>query len=495
MNILKHKKFQLGITATAIAALVVSSSVCFNNSSKANSNSKATVTQANEYSSKFRDTSIDVDSNGNIHIERTTHKSTSSKKDSWTLFIYLTGSDLESDYLNATKDIKEIFASSFNKEDLDKLNIIIQTGGSTDWHSNNIKSNAIGRYRVVGNKLTLLEEHPNASMGDSDTLYSFLNWGVKNYPAKHMGVIFWNHGSGVSNGLCVDTNYNCDSLSLNEVEYAFSKVNNKLTDSFELIGFDTCLSGSLEYANILAPYAKYMVASADLEPGDGWNYTPIVDYLVNNPDASGQEVGKVITDSYYEFYKQASTTEDYDDDVHKYTTMSVYDLSKVDNVCIEANYLAKYFSDKLRSNTSEFNKFSSLIGDCKVYEQLNVDLGSLIRALNSTNNFAYDTVNLKDALRDFIIYNNIGSEYSQKGCNGLTLYLPDPAPSLAELNMYRNAGFSPYWLNILEYITAYTKLDNFNKYQRNDWDFSEYFFEDNFGFLPYDNTTLNTNAA
>ena len=64
-------------------------------------------------------------------------------------------------------------------------------------------------------------------MGSASTLYDFLDWGISNYPAEHMGVIFWNHGAGVSNGVCCDENYNDSSLSVHELEYTFAKLNKK----------------------------------------------------------------------------------------------------------------------------------------------------------------------------------------------------------------------------------------------------------------------------
>ena len=41
---------------------------------------------------------------------------------------------------------------------------------------------------------------------------------------------------------------------------------------FELIGFDACLMASVEMASVASPYAKYMVASEEVEPGSGWDY-------------------------------------------------------------------------------------------------------------------------------------------------------------------------------------------------------------------------------
>lgn len=489
MGILKNKKFQIGIATTTIAAMLCAGVLCFNTFSNADKANTATVTGANDYASTFRDTSIGVDANGVLEITRNEQKGEiMGKENAWTLFVYMTGSDLESHYENATKDIKEMFAANYGKEDLDKLQIVIQTGGSRAWHLDNINKDLIQRFVVEGNELKEVENHPLASMGDASTLYSFLNWGVKNYASEHMGVIFWNHGSGVSQGLCVDMLHDNDTLTLGEVEYAFAKLNSKMTDKFELIGFDTCLSGSIEYANVLAPYAKYMVASADSEPGDGWNYTPIVNHIVGNPDSTGLDVGKVIADSYTEYYNNFSETKDF-------TTMAVYDLSKVDKALIETNYFAKYINELLTNDVNAFDNFAKLIQKGYTYQKLNLDMGSLLKSIDENSYFDYNTTFFRNAINDLICYKRIGNDFEQIGCNGITLYLPTYSLSLAELNMYRNAGFSPYWLNVLEYIVAKTAYDGMKNYIPNNWQSSEYFFEDTFAFIPYDDTSLYTNDA
>ncbi|MBE5934209.1 MAG: hypothetical protein E7262_00260 [Lachnospiraceae bacterium] len=487
MKINMNKNFKKNI-ALALAATIIVGGICgFNAHTKADTPDDFIV-KADDYASITRDTSISLNG-GELKIERTQKELTPmGAEDSWTIFVYMTGSDLESDYENATKDIKEMFAANYGEDDLSKLNIIIQTGGSTYWHTSDIKSDHVQRFIVTGNKLTLLEEHPSYSMGSGDTLYSFLNWGVKNYPAEHMGFIFWNHGSGVSNGLCVDTVHDYDSLSLGEVEYAFAKVSKKMTDKFELIGFDTCLSGSIEYANILAPYGKYMVASADSEPGDGWNYTPIVNYIVTNPDSTGLEIGVVIADSFTEYYAN-------DEDTAGYTTMAVYDLSKVDKALIETNHFAKYLFEKIQSDDSTFDSFAELLKKCYTYERINLDYGTLFKAMKETSFLGYNVYNFEASINDLVVYNKIGAKFTEKGCNGITLFLPNKGASLSELNMYRNAGFSPYWLDILEYVTAKAKNETLKSYTPNGWSTSPYFFEDTFNFIDYDDTSLYTDDA
>lgn len=43
----------------------------------------------------------------------------------------------------------------------------------------------------------------------------------------------------------------------------------------DMIGLDACCMATLETALVLSPYADYMVASQEMEPSCGWDYTSI----------------------------------------------------------------------------------------------------------------------------------------------------------------------------------------------------------------------------
>ena len=269
MNKISKKGYAI-LSSILVLSLAISS-LCLHFFSKAD-RSRQSFTKGidTDYASIERDTSISVDSSGVLQINRKEKDSTSEKsmgaEGSWTLFMYMCGSDLETNYLAATTDIKEILAANINTDNIKNVNIVIQTGGCKSWHYKDISNEHIQRYEVDGETKDLkqVQSLGNANMGNANTLYDFLNWGITNYPAEHMGVIFWDHGSGVSCGVCADEQFDYDSLSVHELEYTFAKLNKKMNSIFEMICFDTCLSGSLEYANILAPYANSMAASADL---------------------------------------------------------------------------------------------------------------------------------------------------------------------------------------------------------------------------------------
>lgn len=239
------------------------------------------------------------------------------------------GSNLESENGFASYDLQEMLDASTGSN----VSFIVQTGGSPIWHSN-IDADVLGRYEICNGEFRKLDVRSLASMGSANTLAEFLIWGLRNYPAGKMGFIFWNHGGGSNRGVCVDDIADGDRLILPEIRSALADVSQYMTDKFEFIGFDACLMGTVEVANTVASYARYLYSSEEIEPGCGWYDTPIGDYLGKNPKANGAELGKVLTDSYYSFCQEVfGETND--------LTFSVIDLSKLDNVITCFNEYSK----------------------------------------------------------------------------------------------------------------------------------------------------------
>ena len=468
------KKYSRGMLAVALVVTSLVTGTVLNHFVKADN-----ATQ-NDVSSVKRDTSISVDSSGNLQIERTKkEEKVMGKEDTWTIMIYMDGSDLEMCYGYATKDLKEIMSARIAESTIKNVNILVQTGGSSLWQYPDIDGEKTQRFKIesIGGP-TLIEELERKNMGEAENLYDFLDWGVENYPAEHMGVIFWNHGSGVSDGLCVDKQ---DSLMVPEIEYAFAKVSKKMTSKFEMIGFDTCLTGSIEYANVLAPYAKYMVASANTEPGEGWNYKDFMNHILDNPDATGDEVGKTICDSYYETLNKQNP--------ESRLTLATYDLGKVDDVCIETNKLAKYMYEKVTEDPQNYNRFSSMQTAAERInygaDAENMDIGSLLYYFDSSCNYQYDTASYKNALDNFIIYKRLSKIYEDYRGVGLSIYYPSKAIKMSQIAVMRNVIFSPYYLKYIEYMTYNRKGGFLSNYETVNWENSECFYEDNFEFLKY----------
>lgn len=255
---------------------------------------------------------------GEIERAEAEFSDTYSASDTWTIYWYLCGSDLESEIGAASADLEELTAVKLPSN----VRVIIQTGGAMTWHTNGIPNNGIGRYLYDSEGLHAIETLPDADMGKRDTLASFLKFGQEQYPADHRVFLFWDHGGGSAIGVCKDERTG-SILSLDDIRYAFEAAHTPDYDKppFELIGFDACLMATVDMAHDLYGLGRYMVASEELEPGNGWNYTGWLDQLGKNPAMGGAALGKVMCDTYIEGCQQYSTEEA--------ATLSVVDLGKL----------------------------------------------------------------------------------------------------------------------------------------------------------------------
>lgn len=358
---------------------------------------------------------------------------------SWTVFVYLCGSDLESDNSAATGDLAEMCAATAS----DKVRFVIQTGGAKAWQNEYVSAGKIGRFIIENNQIVALGETSDASMGDSGTLADFLKWGVKEYPAEHMGVIFWNHGGGSISGVCFDELHDSDSLGVREMDSALYSAFETMSDRFEFIGFDACLMGTVETANIMASYARYMIGSQELEPGNGWDYTVIGNYLAENPECNGADIGKVICDGFYDSCAKISQEDG--------ATLSVIDLDKIDDLVKAFNTFAKAIYEEsattstLASMIRGIQSVDNFGGNNKSEGYTNmVDLGGLI---NSCNDVA-DVQAAIDAINAAVIYNKTGSQHN--GCSGLSIYYPLAVRGSQELGIFENVSISPFYSSFVD---------------------------------------------
>ena len=328
-----------------------------------------------------------------------------SGQDTVTLMVYMCGTDLESKYGMATKDLMEMASASSS----DKVNILVFTGGCRQWKNQAVSNSVNQIYRVVNGGLELkVQNAGNAAMTDPNNLASFLQWCGQNYPANRNMLIFWDHGGGSLQGYGYDEkNVRSGSMSLAQIDQALKSVNMK----FDFIGFDACLMATAENALMLSKYADYMIASEETEPGVGWYYTNWLNTLTQNSSAATLQLGKQIVDDFVDVCAQQCRGQQ--------TTLSVVDLAELSGTVGDA--FAAFSSgtkdliassgyqtvSKARSNTREFAGSSSI-------DQ--IDLVHFAKNLGTN-----EAKKLADVLLGCVKYNraaNITNAY------GLSIYFP-----------------------------------------------------------------------
>ena len=209
------------------------------------------------------------------------------------VLIYMVGSDLSGE--NAVNDLNEIMAALVGVSGED-MNVLVLTGGAERWGDEYLENGAVYRLTDAGaEKLVTLREA--FRMDQTDALAAFLSFAAEEYPARQRGLILWDHGFGPMEGFGLSADGEGGKLTLSEITAALKTQDRR----FDWIGFDACLMGSVETASALAPYADYLIASEETEPGDGWNYAFLGKL---SADMSAQAVGTEIVNAYEEYYWQ-----------------------------------------------------------------------------------------------------------------------------------------------------------------------------------------------
>lgn len=201
---------------------------------------------------------------------------TPANQESWTLCVYLCGSNLETKHSRATQTIDELKSANIPAN----VTVVVEAGGARSWHTDEVRNGGIQRFVLEGHQLKNVGSLPGDSMGNAETLASFLEYCATEYPSDHSMVVLWDHGGGPSKGVCFDEVYDYDALTLADMGEAFSRgVTARNGAPYDIVGMDACLMASLETATTLKDAAAFMVASQSIEPGAGWDYTHLPEQL------------------------------------------------------------------------------------------------------------------------------------------------------------------------------------------------------------------------
>lgn len=390
-------------------------------------------------------------------------------KNDFTLLIYMNGSNLESRYKLATGNINDIVQTITSRnESLERgnLNIVLLMGGTREWHldeslsSQPIPNDSIVYARITCDGFQKICSMPNRSIGEEATLREFIQYGTANFPANRYGLIFWNHGAGSVTGFGYDEMYpDNPCLSLAEIRSGLDAN----APRFSFIGFDACLMATLETAVSVSPYADYLVASQELEPGKGWDYKSITGALMHNPDIATEELCRLIVDSFIENYK---------DNQQEQTTLSVTDLSKVLTLTENIGKLSKkYCQPSADGNRTlypdSYNKISGSrvasksfgVPALTYYGPDMVDLLDFCRHLSKSDTLTTIRKNLQEA----IVYSRKSENLKSDPVCGLSLYFPCYNKRVAkELTGYGGLGSDNGYL---PFVRAFAKefVDGSNK--------------------------------
>lgn len=220
----------------------------------------------------------------NNNIRKTVYTPPPGEKE-WTVLVYMAGdNDLEPYLVNNLIALEKVGSN-------DGVNVVVELDRGekprspvTKWKGSRrlLIQKSDDNARVAS---PVVQELGPVNMADPGHLSDFIQWGMKNYPARHYMVIINDHGYGFMGA--ADDKGNKDTMNLKEMHQGFDSalkgIQNTVTEGvkdaaqatgrkIDVIGFDACLMSMVEVGYELKDHADLMVASQEVIGSGGWPY-------------------------------------------------------------------------------------------------------------------------------------------------------------------------------------------------------------------------------
>ncbi|NLI21776.1 MAG: hypothetical protein GX418_09545 [Clostridiales bacterium] len=363
----------------------------------------------------------------------------------FTLMVYLCGTDLESEGGCAAADLQEMIAAGVKPGG--NVTVYVQTGGTLQWTVKGMTDKAGERWLVSKSGLERVDSLGRVDMGNAETFTDFLRYGFAQYPADRYGLVLWDHGAGATDGVCYDE-ITGNSLNMAKIYKSLAAATGNAADKrFAFIGFDACLMANYEMALHLRPFADYMVASEETEPGEGWDYSAWLPLLVKDPGRDIQMVAKKIVDSFIQ-----SVDTSYGD----FGTLAAVDLTKLDALRDAMEEMGAALTGEITGGN--FNAISRLRQNVRAFGETDEDSSDMIDLSVFARIYQkYDAAGAKkllEALDEAVVYSRCTSNLTE--VTGLSVLVPYATKDMAAqyMDSYDTQNLMPDYTAFVRSLTG-----------------------------------------
>ena len=260
----------------------------------------------------------------------------------------------------------------------------------------------------------VISDEGDVNTGDPAVLADFISRTVAAYPAAHYALIFNDHGSSWP-GVGADGSFDNDQLTLEEMHQGIADgLDGGGLDKLDLVGFDACLMATYETASTLQDVADRMLASQELEPGYGWDYTAL------EAAARGGSVDDLASAIIRAFDEQ-STSEG-----EAQVTLSATDLTKMPAVDTAVDAFAAALSTNVADAGPTVGRSLAQtlgFGATPDYNFFMTDLGLLAGQIgDEASSLSAEATAVTQAIDDAIVDKMDGQ--ATRGASGMAIYFP-----------------------------------------------------------------------
>jgi hypothetical protein len=242
----------------------------------------------------------------------------------WTMLVFLNGHNNLDSF--GAQDINEMERVGST----DKINVVVQ------WASlgNNDTRRLLVQKDTDASRVTspVIQSLPRVDMGRWENLVEFVEWGVRNYPAKRYFIDVWDHGSGWHK---MQGNLTTRDISWDDITHSFMTteqlgqamrvISERMGRKIDLYGSDACLMAMAEVAGEMKGSVDTFVGSEEVEPGAGWAYDGFLAAWSRLPEMTPTAVARALVETYVDSYSGGSQGS-------QEVTLSAFNLSKTEGL-------------------------------------------------------------------------------------------------------------------------------------------------------------------
>lgn len=396
----------------------------------------------------------------------------------WTFLVYMAG---DNNLASAgDEDLREMRTVGST----DEVNVVVQF--------DNAGTRGTERYRVLAGGDDVVESLGETDSGDPNVLLDFIRWAHNTYPADRYALVLWNHGGGWApsaidqvaqeirapgfgtreaveraasplqrtffrpsletilslaspqeRAICSDdgSGHSLDTVELGKV---LQKAADVLGQPIDLLGMDACLMSNLEVAYEARPWVRYMVASEETEPNEGWPYERVLPRLVAEPGLPTAELARHIVSSYTRSYAER----EYAGDI----TQAAFDLSRLDSLTTALDQLSAALAERLPAVRGQV--WDAHRGTKRFAQNTLADVGNFGQQVKRTVPEVAEAADavlaaLQPGTDAFVV----AEEHAGDGvaaCTGVTVYLPNALVGISQFYPDLEFAKQRQWLRMVE---------------------------------------------
>jgi len=403
------------------------------------------------------------------------------KRADWTFMVYMAGDNNLSAAGDA--DLQEMRRVGSSE----RVNVLVEFDNAGELGTRRIRVTKDGAGETV-------EQLGETDSGSPEVLSNFISWAAGNYPADRYALVLWNHGGGwepaevdriarsvaspgyngrelaeraasplgnvffrssmekiwslsgpAERAICSDdgSGHSLDTIELGQVIAAGVE---SIGQPFDLLGMDACLMSNLEVAYQLRDHVRYVVASEENEPGNGWPYDRILARLTADPSMQTAALAAGIVDDYTAWYAVH--------DAGATVTQAAMDLGRLPLVTAPIDELAGRLGTDMEDARQQI--WQAQRKSARFWHNTLWDIGDFCRELGQASQLAKireAAENVWNALepghgRFLVAESHRGAKVQR--CRGVTVYLLPPISEISRYYRELDFAMNHSWINMLE---------------------------------------------